>query len=93
LVEVLPGKTGLLHVSEITDSYVEKVDDWFKVGDKVTVKVISVGDDGKFSLSKRAVDDPDYVPTERNNKGGRNGNFKRGNDRGGRNFRRDDRRR
>ncbi len=81
LVEVLPGKVGLLHVSEITDTFVENVDEWFKVGDVVKVKVISVGDEGKFSLSKRAAEDPNYVPTERNN--GRNGGF-RGNDRGGR---------
>jgi len=83
LVEVLPGKVGLLHVSEITDSFVENVDEWFKVGDVVKVKVISVGDEGKFSLSKRAADDPDYVPAERNNNGrrngGRNGNFRNDN--------------
>lgn len=83
LVEVLPGKVGLLHVSEITDTFVENVDEWFKVGDVVKVKVISVGDEGKFSLSKRAADDPDYVPTERNNNGrrngGRNGNFRNDN--------------
>jgi polyribonucleotide nucleotidyltransferase len=85
LVEVLPGKVGLLHVSEITDSFVENVDEWFKVGDIVKVKVISVGDEGKFSLSKRAADDPNYVPAERNNNGRRNGG------RGG-NFRNDNRR-
>ena len=85
LVEVLPGKVGLLHVSEITDTFVENVDEWFKVGDIVKVKVISVGDEGKFSLSKRAADDPNYVPAERNNNGRRNGG------RGG-NFRNDNRR-
>ncbi len=79
LVEILPGKVGLLHVSEITDTFVENVDEWFKVGDIVKAKIISVGDEGKFSLSKRAVDDPNYVPTERTNprrNGGRNGNFR-----------------
>jgi polyribonucleotide nucleotidyltransferase len=90
LVEILPGKVGLLHVSEIADSYVDNVDEWFKVGDKVKVKVVSVGDDGKFGLSKRAADDPNYMPPERNNRnGGRNNN--RGNDRrrpSGRNNRR-----
>jgi polyribonucleotide nucleotidyltransferase len=81
LVEVLPGKVGLLHVSEITDSYVENVNEWFKVGDKVKVKVISAGADGKFSLSKRAIDDPNYVPTERaprRNGGGDRRPFNRG---------------
>mgnify|MGYP003828993607 CR=1 FL=1 len=80
LVEILPGKVGLLHVSEITDSFVEDVNEWFKVGDKVTAKIISVGDEGKFSLSKRAAEDPNYVPVERNNNrrpgGGRGGNFR-----------------
>lgn len=73
LVEILPGKVGLLHVSEIADSYVEDVNEWFKVGDTVKVKVVSVGDDGKFGLSKRAIDDPNYMPVERSNRNsGRN---------------------
>ncbi|MFZ2664021.1 MAG: polyribonucleotide nucleotidyltransferase [Patescibacteria group bacterium] len=84
LIEVLPGKVGLLHVSEITDSYVENVNDWFKVGDKVRVKVISTGDDGKFSLSKRAVDDPNYVPTERAPRRNGNSRDRRPFNRGGR---------
>jgi polyribonucleotide nucleotidyltransferase len=84
LVEVLPGKVGLLHVSEITDSYVENVNEWFKVGDKVKAKVISTGDDGKFSLSKRAVDDPNYVPTERAPRRNGNGGDRRPFNRGGR---------
>jgi polyribonucleotide nucleotidyltransferase len=81
LVEILPGKVGLLHVSEIADSYVDNVDEWFKVGDKVKVKVVSVGDDGKFGLSKRAADDPSYMPPERNNRNG--GRDRRGGDRRG----------
>lgn len=84
LVEVLPGKVGLMHVSEITDSYVTDVSEWFKVGDKVKVKVISVGDDGKFSLSKRAIDDPNYVPTERTPRRNGNGRDRKPFSRGGR---------
>lgn len=84
LIEVLPGKIGLLHVSEITNSFVENVNDWFKVGDKVKVKVISTGEDGKFSLSKRAADDPDYVPSERNPRRNNNGRDKRPFNRNGR---------
>ena len=82
LIEILPGKVVLLHVIVITDSYVEDVSEWFKVGDTVKVKVVSVGDEGKFGLSKRAADDPNYMPEERNNRsGGRNN--RRGNSRGG----------
>jgi len=67
LVEILPGKTGLLHISEIANDFVKDVKDWLKVGDKITVKIIDVGDEGKFSLSKRAADDPNYIPSSRNN--------------------------
>ena len=64
LVEILPGRVGLLHVSEISNEYVRSVADIFKAGDKVTVKVIGTSDDGKISLSKKAME-PGYVPTER----------------------------
>ncbi len=94
LIEILPGKVGLLHVSEITDSYVENVDEWFKVGDVVKAKIISVGDEGKFSLSKRAIDDPDYVPTERNHRSnGRSSNSRGGGGRDRKPFNRDSRNR
>jgi polyribonucleotide nucleotidyltransferase len=56
LVEILPGRTGLLHVSEIANTYVNNVRDWLKPGDKVKVKVIAIGDEGKFSLSKKALE-------------------------------------
>ena len=56
LVEILPGRVGLLHVSEIANTYVNNVRDWFKVGDKVTVKVVGLGDEGKISLSKKALE-------------------------------------
>ncbi|RJR27485.1 polyribonucleotide nucleotidyltransferase [candidate division WWE3 bacterium] len=80
LVEILPGRVGLMHISEITTEYVEKIDDWVHIGDKVTVKVINTSDDGKIGLSRRAMD-PDYVPNE--NRGGQSGGRKnfRGRDR------------
>ncbi|MDO5707791.1 MAG: S1 RNA-binding domain-containing protein [Andreesenia angusta] len=52
-VEIERGKTGLVHISEISHDYVNKVEDYVKKGQKVKVKVISVSDDGKFSLSMR----------------------------------------
>lgn len=51
-VEILPGKEGLLHISQIDSKRVEKVSDYFKVGDKVTVKLLKI-ENGKFSLSRR----------------------------------------
>ncbi|KKS60633.1 MAG: Polyribonucleotide nucleotidyltransferase [candidate division WWE3 bacterium GW2011_GWB1_42_41] len=56
LVEILPGRVGLMHVSEITNSYVKKVEDWYKPGDKVKVKVIGLGPEGKISLSHKALE-------------------------------------
>lgn len=51
-VEILPGKEGLLHISQIDNKRVEKVSDYFKVGDKVTVKLLKI-ENGKLSLSRR----------------------------------------
>ena len=51
-VEILPGKEGLLHISQIDNKRVEKVSDYFKPGDKVTVKLLKV-DNGKYSLSRK----------------------------------------
>ena len=54
LVEILPGKEGLLHISKISKERVEKVEDVLNVGDEILVKVIELGkEDGKFSLSAK----------------------------------------
>jgi len=52
-VEVLPGKEGLLHISELADYRVKKVEEILKVGDKVLVKVIDIDELGRFKLSRR----------------------------------------
>lgn len=80
-VEILPGKTGLLHISEITDGFVEKVEDFYSVGDKVKVKVVEVSRDGKYALSVKALtstgDDRKREPREsrdsKDSRGGRDG--------------------
>ena len=51
-VEILPGKEGLLHISQIDTKRVNKVSDYLKVGDKVTVKLLKI-ENGKFSLSRK----------------------------------------
>jgi polyribonucleotide nucleotidyltransferase len=55
MVEILPGKEGLIHISELEDYRVDKVEDVVKVGDEVTVKVINIDDMGRVNLSRRAV--------------------------------------
>ena len=52
-VELPEGKSGLVHISEISDDYVEKVTDYLKKDQKVKVKILSISKDGKISLSIR----------------------------------------
>ena len=106
-IEILPGKEGLLHVSEIAWNKTEKVEDVLKVGDEVDVKLLEIdAKTGKMRLSMRALTEkPEgYVEPkgrgERRDRGGdrgdrKGGNDRRGNDRKGgsdRGPRRDDRR-
>jgi polyribonucleotide nucleotidyltransferase len=55
MVEILPGKEGLVHVSELSDHYVSKVEDIVKEGDEITVKVIEIDNMGRVNLSHRAI--------------------------------------
>ena len=55
IVEVLPGKEGLLHVSELDYGYVESVAEHVQVGDKVRVRLIEIRDGGKLRLSRKAL--------------------------------------
>ncbi|GAB4072146.1 S1 domain-containing RNA-binding protein [Barrientosiimonas marina] len=58
-VEIEEGKTGLVHISEVADTYVKDINDFLSVGDEVTVKVLNIQDDGKIGLSiKKAKDRP-----------------------------------
>jgi polyribonucleotide nucleotidyltransferase len=54
-VEILPGKDGLVHISELADYRVDKVEDVVKVGDELTVKVTEIDSQGRVNLSRRAV--------------------------------------
>ena len=54
-VEVLPGKEGLLHISEISHKRVGKVEDVLKEGQEIKVKVITMEDESKFNLSMKAL--------------------------------------
>jgi len=55
IVEVLPGQEGMIHISELNNKRVAKVSDVVKIGDRVKVKVISLGNNGKISLSLKQV--------------------------------------
>jgi polyribonucleotide nucleotidyltransferase len=53
-VEVLPGKDGLVHISELADFRVKNVEDVVKVGDLIWVKCIGIDDKGRVKLSRKA---------------------------------------
>jgi len=54
-VEILPGRDGMIHISELADYRVDKVEDIVKMGDEVTVKVIDIDSQGRINLSRRAL--------------------------------------
>ena len=79
-VAVLPGKEGLVHISQLAPGRVEKVEDVVKVGDEIMVKVVEIDSQGRMNLSRKAVltgEDPsgplrsgEPPPRERNGSGG-----------------------
>jgi polyribonucleotide nucleotidyltransferase len=54
-VKILPGKEGLVHISQLAPTRVEKVEDVVKVGDEVMVKVVEIDNQGRINLSRKAV--------------------------------------
>ncbi|NNE09948.1 MAG: polyribonucleotide nucleotidyltransferase, partial [Gemmatimonadetes bacterium] len=86
-IEIIPGKDGLLHISEIEYRRIEQVEDVMSEGDKVRVKVIDIDGDGKIRLSKRALEEPPpgWEDRSKDRGGSRDrGGRDRGGDRGGR---------
>jgi polyribonucleotide nucleotidyltransferase len=55
-VEILPGKEGLVHVSEMAEERIDKPSDVVKEGDKVTVKLVAIDDRGRLQLSMKAAE-------------------------------------
>ncbi|WP_123042704.1 S1 domain-containing RNA-binding protein [Cohnella candidum] len=81
-VDLSGGVTGLVHISEVADSYVKDIHEHLKVNDVVTVKVINVDQNGKIGLSiRQAVDKPPEQQQQSYPRGPRGGG-----DRGGRPF-------
>lgn len=68
-LDIGEGKTGMVHISEVSKTYVNQISDFVSVGDSVKAKVLSVSPDGKISLSmKRATEDE--APQQKNFKKG-----------------------
>jgi polyribonucleotide nucleotidyltransferase len=88
-VEIMPGKDGLVHISQLDVNRVERVEDVVNVGDTIEVKCVEIDQQGRVNLSRKAVLKPGSelegggLPSSR---GGGRGGFGggRGGDRGGR---------
>ncbi len=99
-IEILPGKDGLCHISELADGYVATVGDVCKIGDVMQVKVIAIDDQDRVKLSRKALlvgegggenggseggERPPRPERSSDDRGGRGGDRGgRGGDRGGR---------
>ncbi len=65
-IDIGEGKSGLVHISEVSRTYVSDLNEFVKVGDEVKAKILNIGDDGKISLSmKRAAPPAKKEPKER----------------------------
>ncbi len=94
-VEVMAGKDGLVHISQLDVQHVERVEDVVKVGDEIEVKCIEIDNQGRVNLSRKAVLKPgseleggrpqrfggDRDRGDRGDRGGGRGGFRGGRDR------------
>ncbi len=79
-VSLPEGKSGMVHISEVSNSFVKDIKDFLKEGQDVKVKVVNITDEGKISLSiKKAEDTPrEYAPKQKRNDRPRNNNVWQG---------------
>ncbi|MBD3257573.1 polyribonucleotide nucleotidyltransferase [candidate division GN15 bacterium] len=82
-VEIIPGTDGLVHISELDVNRVNKVEDICRVGDRMEVKVISIDNDGRVRLSRRALMEGGDQPRPEHSGGGGGGRSGGGDRRGG----------
>jgi len=66
--EILPGQEGLIHISELSDTFVKDVNTVVRVGDTFPVKVLAIDDQGKIRLSRKALMATDDRNEEENNR-------------------------
>lgn len=87
-VEFMPGKQGLLHISQISHARIERASDVLKAGDEIEVKLLEVSRDGKFRLSSKALTPrPDDMPPNDDDRYNRNSNNRSNSGYGDRNSR------
>lgn len=83
-IEIMPGKDGLVHISELADYHVQNVEDVVNLGDEINVMVTDVDKQGKISLSRRAILTGQMpAPKSEGDRGPRGGGDRGGPPRGG----------
>lgn len=64
-VELCPGKSGLVYISEIANTFVKEVSDHLKIGDSVKAKIVSIDENGRINLSIKQAIPPASKPAFR----------------------------
>lgn len=64
-VSLPDGKSGMVHISEVSNSFVKDIKDFLKEGQDVKVKIVNITDEGKISLSIKKAEDTPREPTPR----------------------------
>lgn len=64
-VDLGEGKSGLVHISEVARSYVNDIKEFVKIGDTVKMKVLTIGEDSKISLSIKKALEPEKTEERR----------------------------
>ena len=70
-VELPGGKVGMVHISEVAPTFVKEIRDFVKENQVVKVKVLSISDDGKVSLSMKKAMEPSQRPSSPAQRSGR----------------------
>lgn len=60
------GKTGMIHISEISDAYVKDINDYLEEDEDVKVKILSIADDGKIGLSIKTLQEENGIEPQEN---------------------------
>ncbi len=74
-VELPGGKTGMVHISEVAPTYVKEIRDYVTENQTVKVKVLTIGEDGKVSLSMKKAIEPTAAKQQHRTSPGRPGGF------------------
>ncbi|MBE6992610.1 MAG: S1 RNA-binding domain-containing protein [Ruminococcaceae bacterium] len=65
-VSIAPNKSGLVHISEVANTYVNDISQHLQIGQEVKVKILSIDDNGRINLSIKKAEEPQQRPQRQN---------------------------